>query len=373
MTAFPSGVLSHVLQPQPEHRGYSLSMADANGRVRQRYEAIFAELEQRTLSYRTRVVDALNARKLPHYVESRTKPVDSFLRKSQEPPFAGRDALAEMHDVCGLRIIVASLSDVEVAEEIVAREFTCDPQKSTLKGAEFESYQFGYRARHLICSDSELEATLTPEGVFPQVEIQIRSLCENAWALVDRLVRYKTSLELSPGVERRIFSLAAVLEVCDSEIEGILSEWRSTLKSAREAFEIDPSTELSIETFAAYVDSSSVIDSLASSIQANGVRVGSMSHLSRDIRILRAVGVTSVGQLGNLVGSVEGTSPMFFEAMFRELRDLGVAISSIERNAIATLIAIAVNHTQFTDERLRNEFAYGLGWAALGVAGHLAS
>jgi hypothetical protein len=98
-----------------------------------------------------------------------------------------------------------------------------------------------------------------------------------------------------------------------------------------------------------------------------------MSHLSRDIRILRAVGVTSVGQLGNLVGSVEGTSPMFFEAMFRELRDLGVAISSIERNAIATLIAIAVNHTQFTDERLRNEFAYGLGWAALGVAGHLAS
>jgi ppGpp synthetase/RelA/SpoT-type nucleotidyltranferase len=333
------------------------------------YEEALPKLQARTEKMRALCLAILEAEDVPHYLESRTKKLDSFLRKASELGLAQPTAIEEMHDVSGLRIIVASLEDVARVESILRDSLEVDSSRSTKKGTEFLPDQFGYKSDHLICRvDDTLKGRPEWRNGEGWVEVQIRSACQHAWAQVDRLVRYKTTSDLPEGLERRLFSLAAVLEVCDSEIESILGEWRGSLENASESIRGDPQIALSEDVFAAFIESSERIGALATALSRSGIRIRGLGHLSRDIRIMESVGISTIGELKSVVEDSSPWNEDFFIRFFDELKSAGSSADSLERNALATLIVIATCADRLDAEKLRSEYGYGLAWAAISAA-----
>jgi len=321
------------------------------------------------MAYRDLCAAVLATAELPHYIEHRTKSLKSFMRKAAELEHEYRDPVDEMNDICGLRITVASLGDADAIWNLLKQELDVDEGRSFDKGADFPPDQFGYRSKHLICRvDSRRRQNREWINHVGWVEIQIRTACQHAWAQVDRLVRYKTAAELPVDVQRRLFSLAAVLEVCDSEIESVLEAWQKTLSSASASIRRSPDTSLTAEIFAAFVETAPEMIQLSAHVNSLGIRLQGLGHLRRDIAILSKAGVSTVSQLEAVMQEAMPWSLEFFEKFLHELRRVGLLTDTLEKNALVTLLVIA-SRTRFFDEGvLRERFAYGLGWAALAAA-----
>jgi ppGpp synthetase/RelA/SpoT-type nucleotidyltranferase len=356
------------MAPNEVLNGDSLPIeATQNAELRDTFEQLRPLFELRTLAMTelcSSILEELQG--VPHYLEKRTKTVHSFMRKASEPPFENRDPIKNMHDISGLRIIVVSLGDAEKVTNLLRAKLEVDELRSMAKGSEFSPDRFGYRSRHLICRADEVVRSSTEwEGADGWTEIQIRSACQNAWAQVDRLVRYKTAKDLSYSLQRRLFSLAAVLEVCDSEIEGVFDEWEALMSSASESIRTNPDVRLAEDVFAAYIQSDPKISDLERMVNVCDIRIRGLSHLGRDLRILNSFGVVTVGDMDTVLAKAMPWANTFYENFFKELRDARLATDSLEKNALVTLLVIASHHPLIDETALRRNFGYGLGWTIL--------
>lgn len=55
-------------------------------------------------------------------------------------------------------------------------------------------------------------------------EIQVRTICQHAWADVEHALAYKQEIELDEITKRKIFRLTSLLEICDDEFDSINTE-----------------------------------------------------------------------------------------------------------------------------------------------------
>ena len=169
-------------------------------------------------------------------ITGRVKSLESLAEKLQRPgKHYGEDVLDEVTDLAGVRVIVPLLADVQSFAEAVDKEFVVEGSRSVDKRAELGAEQFGYLSRHLIIqlreppSLEELNnlpgsevAERNPEGLVTlKAELQIRTLCQHAWAEVFHTLGYKNEFRL-PALWRREFAkAAALLETCDKEFQEI--------------------------------------------------------------------------------------------------------------------------------------------------------
>jgi ppGpp synthetase/RelA/SpoT-type nucleotidyltranferase len=183
-----------------------------------------------------RVLKAACATSLPEaFVQARAKTIPSFAEKCARKFDKYPDAVNQFTDLCGARLIVQTIEQVEAAKAFIRANFTIVEEED--KASLLSTDKFGYRDMHFII---QLKAgqpfDLTPKELKAvgrrKAELQVRTWVQHAWAdtLHDRI--YKTPLRLSTEIKRAGNLLAAVMEEGDrgfdhlaNELDGMLANY----------------------------------------------------------------------------------------------------------------------------------------------------
>ncbi|MCX6901616.1 MAG: hypothetical protein NT105_23295 [Verrucomicrobia bacterium] len=193
-----------------------------------------------------RVLKAACAVSLPEaFVQARPKSIASFAEKAARRFATYPDAVNQLTDLCGGRVIVQTLEQVEAVCAFVEKNFRVLERDD--KTTHLKADQFGYRDMHFIIqvpADCPLGFTPEERRVIGErrAELQVRTWVQHAWAdtLHDRM--YKTPLRLSAEIKRTGNLLAAVMEEGDRgfnrlahELDGMLANY--TAYASRENVE----------------------------------------------------------------------------------------------------------------------------------------
>jgi len=162
-------------------------------------------------------------------VQVRPKSKASFAEKCVRKYDKYPDAVNQMTDLCGGRIIIQTLEQIKVVKLFIEKNFNAfDPDdKSSLLGED----KFGYRDMHYLVRLKPERASVI--GFTPRecqtigsrvAELQVRSVVQHAWAdiLHDRI--YKAPLKLSTEAKRTGALLAAIMEDGDRNFDQLAGQ-----------------------------------------------------------------------------------------------------------------------------------------------------
>jgi ppGpp synthetase/RelA/SpoT-type nucleotidyltranferase len=162
-------------------------------------------------------------------IQCRAKEVSSFANKWVRKFDKYPDAIHQMTDLCGSRVIVQTLKQVIAVRKFIEHNFEILEKDD--KGLLLGEATFGYRDMHYLIRLSKKRAEII--GFTPKerkiignrtAEVQVRTWVQHAWAdtLHDRI--YKAPLRLSSEAKRTGALLAAIMEDGDRAFDRLASE-----------------------------------------------------------------------------------------------------------------------------------------------------
>lgn len=171
------------------------------------------------------------------FVQARAKDLSSFAEKVARKFDKYPDAVHQMTDLCGGRVIVQTDEQVRAVRCFIEDNFAV--LESDDKALHLGQDGFGYRDMHYVVRLKSARARdlgFTAEEIdaigTKAAEIQVRTWLQHAWAdtLHDRM--YKNTLTLSPEVKRTGALLAALMEEGDrnfnvlaNELDGLIANY----------------------------------------------------------------------------------------------------------------------------------------------------
>ncbi len=155
-------------------------------------------------------------------VKGRIKSFDAFYRKllakSQkrkiESPFE------YITDIIGMRIVVPFIEDLASVEKIIKKNF--DIIETEYKSRELTIREFGYDSIHILINlpDEVSKKARYDEGL--KIEVQLRTILQDAWAEVEHELIYKTSIDkIEDTIRRKMIALNATLSLADITFQEI--------------------------------------------------------------------------------------------------------------------------------------------------------
>jgi len=171
------------------------------------------------------------------YVSGRIKNYDECLSKFERKYLPGINTsygdykiFDYLSDFVGIRIICPYLKDINIVRKELKRYFR--EVSITDKTIQIESTddKFGYKSLHL---DLKLNGKYGKKTEYVRyanirIEIQIRTIIQDAWSVLDHKIKYKKSIPQS--LKRRINRLSALFEIADDEFLRINDEITSEEK-----------------------------------------------------------------------------------------------------------------------------------------------
>ncbi|WP_009630391.1 GTP pyrophosphokinase [Synechocystis sp. PCC 7509] len=128
-------------------------------------------------------------------------------------------------DLIGIRVICLYEEDINKIKELLENDFKVTEYSDKTKALEKTENQFGYKSLHLDLTLNSTRENL-PEyknlSQIKSVEVQVRTIIQDAWSVLDHKLKYKK--ELSPNLSRRINRLAALFEIADQEFLAVKKE-----------------------------------------------------------------------------------------------------------------------------------------------------
>lgn len=175
--------------------------------------------------------------------------------------------LDEITDILGVRIIALFENDVDRILNLIENTFeVCeivDKRKKELKNR----IEFGYNSLHLVVKFTDSRCQLVEYQKYQDIrfEIQIRTVLQHAWAEVEHGLGYKSHFEPPMSVKRKLYRLAATLEILDEEFENIRYDISLYNKSFDKVEKI-LKTDINKESLIAYVNNSEFLNQLVEKI-----------------------------------------------------------------------------------------------------------
>jgi ppGpp synthetase/RelA/SpoT-type nucleotidyltranferase len=161
-------------------------------------------------------------------IEGRVKDREECIRKfhrkylskleADEQPYEIRDFIS---DLIGVRIVCLYEDQISVVMELLQRHFTVLDVTDKIKAAESTEDYFGYKGLHMDLALSDKMTSLPKHLPYARLsfEVQIRSLIQDAWSVLDHKIKYKKSIPID--LKRRINILSALFELADREFKEI--------------------------------------------------------------------------------------------------------------------------------------------------------
>ena len=168
-------------------------------------------------------------------VKARIKSFDAFYRKLLErcqnqvieKPFE------TITDIIGMRIVVPFLEDLERVEQLMINHF--EIIETEYKSRELTIREFGYDSIHLqiLLSDDVMAKSKAHDRM--KVEVQLRTILQDAWAEVEHELIYKTSIDkVEDTIRRKMIAVNATLSLGDTIFQEIRDYQRKRYKDIQE-------------------------------------------------------------------------------------------------------------------------------------------
>lgn len=249
-----------------------------------------------------------------HSVTARLKDRESLRRKLGRPD-RNYDAIWDVTDLLGLRVITYFDDEVETVARLVESGLEVDFTHSTDKDRRADGGSFGYRSLHYVCRAPGLGGL--PDSL--RFEVQIRTTLQHAWAEIEHDLGYKAQDAVPTAVRRRFSRVASLLEVADEEFVAIRRElarreesMRGGLLDSARTPELD---RLSLRALIAQAPVRALDDEIAR-------RLGrecdaELFYPEYLLKMLRLAGLNSPGQVLQFLASAETRVRGFIEPYFR--------------------------------------------------------
>lgn len=157
-------------------------------------------------------------------LRGRVKEFDSYYAKKLrllKKAWAEHVGPLAVNDMLAIRVVCPFLGDLAVAEKALARNFHIE--ETERKGAERSFREFGYESIHLLARLPEELVPLCPHLEREVVEIQLRTILQEAWAEVEHELVYKAEFTpLDEPMRRKLAALNANLTLSDIMFQEIL-------------------------------------------------------------------------------------------------------------------------------------------------------
>ncbi len=164
-----------------------------------------------------------------HHIESRLKSPRSIVEKLQRKnvPVTMTSLRTELYDIAGVRVICNYIDDVyRVADLLLAQhDIRLVSKRDYIKTPK----ENGYRSLHLVL---EVPIFLAEGPVNVTVEVQLRTIAMDFWASLEHQLRYKTDVQVSEELRRRLQICAEAISEVDVEMQEIHQELRPPLPAA---------------------------------------------------------------------------------------------------------------------------------------------
>jgi GTP pyrophosphokinase len=151
-----------------------------------------------------------------HAIEDRIKTLESVLAKAEGKALS--DPLRELIDIVGVRVVVLFRSDLPALDEIIRRSFnviTVDDKLTSGDG-------LGYASVHYECQmRSEYSGPRYRRIGGITFEVQVRTICMHAWAVISHYLDYKGEWDVPDHLKRALNALSGLFYVADNEFEVV--------------------------------------------------------------------------------------------------------------------------------------------------------
>jgi len=161
-------------------------------------------------------------------IEGRVKDKEECIKKFQrkykrkleadEQPYEIKDFIS---DLIGIRIVCLYEDQISVLSDVLQRHFKILDVTDKISSVESTEDSFGYKGLHmdLALNDEMASRPKYQKYLDRPFEVQIRSLIQDAWSVLDHKIKYKKSIPID--LKRRINLLSALFELADREFKEI--------------------------------------------------------------------------------------------------------------------------------------------------------
>ena len=239
-----------------------------------------------------------------HEIIGRVKTVESLEGKVKRKNYSN---LAEITDLCGIRIITYFSDDVDKIAELISQEFEVDVENTIDKRKSEDPTKFGYVSLHYVVGLKEENTSPTLYGRFKNIklEIQIRTVMQHAWAEIEHDLGYKSKEDIPDQYRRQFARLAGLIELADDDfvqlknnINNYEQEIKKKLPTSKKELPIDSSTLMTyVKEDQNYIELLNTIKSLYMDIDIN---IDS-SSLSTVVQRVKKLGLKTIGEIDELL------------------------------------------------------------------------
>ena len=187
------------------------------GESRPRYEEALAR-------FLATVEPILTAGGLSPTLKGRVKEFPSYYAKKLrllKQAWTDKTVPPPVNDIIAIRVVCPFLGDLAVAEKLLSAHY--EIVEIERKGAERSFREFGYESIHLLVSIPEELMPLCPHIERNVIEIQLRTILQEAWAEVEHELVYKAEFTpVDEPMRRKLAALNANLTLSDIIFQEIL-------------------------------------------------------------------------------------------------------------------------------------------------------
>lgn len=282
-------------------------------------------------------------------IEERTKSKDSFLAKALDPRKAYTDPINQITDLSGVRIICYYNTDVEKIRDIINGEFKVDTKNSVDKSTALGINTFGYRSVHqVLCYNAE-RTKLKENVAFRDLkaEIQIRTICQHAWAEIEHKLNYKDDEKISDDIMRRLFRISGLLEVADDEFLYVKNKIEKVRTDYKEKFdEQNLDADINSDSLDVYLDGITEQEKIYTVAEESGFHISPIHPLASNpaysvSEVLALAGIEQISDVRDIIENPDEKFSNFLDSIYRHWSSVGQKPSKISLDKY-TLLRIAV-------------------------------
>lgn len=136
-------------------------------------------------------------------------------------------------DIIGMRIVVPFLEDLSSVEKLIKEHF--EIVETEYKSRELSIREFGYDSIHILIMLPADISGKVKNSVNMKIEIQLRTILQDAWAEVEHELIYKTSIDkIEDTIRRKMIAINATLSLGDTIFQEIRDYQRKRYKDIQE-------------------------------------------------------------------------------------------------------------------------------------------
>lgn len=162
--------------------------------------------------------------KIEGRVKDKEECIKKFHRKYQnrletaEQPYEIKSFIS---DLIGIRIVCLYEDQITPLSELLQQHFKILDITDKIAAVESTEEFFGYKGLHMDLALNDATASVSRYRPYADTsfEVQIRSLIQDAWSVLDHKIKYKKSIPID--LKRRINILSALFELADREFKEI--------------------------------------------------------------------------------------------------------------------------------------------------------